>query len=81
MHDFAGVSEGSGQNAGANLTKPGVESLASSPEFIGNIASASTFNLYQVSSIDLEFLVIKAAGQSCDKIPYRKGYRDLLCSI
>ena len=46
----------SGQNASTGLVKPRVESLASNAEFIGDIARASAFNLYQVNGIDLEFL-------------------------
>lgn len=46
----------SGQNASMGLVKPRVENLASNTEFIGDIARASAFNLYQVNGIDLEFL-------------------------
>ena len=61
--------------------KPGVESLASTAEFINDINSASAFKPVKVNSIDLELFRIKESGQSYAKTPYRKSYRDLLCPI
>lgn len=59
-----GVFGGSEKNAGTGLVKPRVESLTPKAEFIGDIASASALNLYQVNGIDLKLFRIKATWKS-----------------